>query len=240
MKTKLLTLLLVFTIGSHGISQISENLRFGFKASPHISWISTDDKTISTGSYMGGLTIGTIAEWYLNENYILSSGLGLTFSHGGNLTHKTGGRLMPDSEFSSPIYDSLPDNSKIRYIAQYLEIPFSFRMRSKEFGKFRLTFEAPSITVGIKIKARADIDAPGLEMTTDENINDELNLLNLSYGFGAGTEYTLTENISLLLAIQYKQGFLDVTKDHGVKNNGKFEDSKATIGHFAIKTAVLF
>lgn len=237
---KVYTVVLVLIFQQLGMGQISENLRFGFKTSPHLSWITTDDKSIQTSTYMPGLTLGTIAEIYLSENYILTSGIGLTFAHGGSLIHEKGGRLLPDSELSEMVYDSLPANSKIRYNIQYLEIPFGFRMRSKEFGRFRLTFEAPIITFGIKIKARSAIDAPGLPETEDENINSEVNILNMSYGLAAGTEYTITENISLLLALEYKQGFLDVTKDHGIRSDGSREDSKGTIGHFAIKAGILF
>lgn len=240
MKAKLCTVLLVFGILSKGFGQLSENVRFGFKASPHLSWITTDDKSITTSTYMTGITLGTMAELYLNENYILTSGLGLTFSRGGSLIHDQGGRLFPDSELSEPVYDSLPDGSKLRYNVQYLEIPVGFRMRSKEFGRFRLTFEAPILTFGVKIKARGAIDGPGIPNTEDENINSEVNILDISYGLGAGTEYTVSENISLLIALQYKQGFLDVTKDHGVRRDGSFEDSKGTIGQFALKIGLLF
>lgn len=237
---KLYTVALVFGILTSGFGQISNNLRFGFKASPHVSWITTDVKSIETGNYLTGVTLGTMAELYLSENYMLTSGLGLTFSHGGTLKHAQGGRLFPDSEFSDMIYDSLPANTNVEYKIQYLEIPFGFRMRSQEFGRFRLTFEAPIITFGIKIRGRAAIDAAGLASTEDENINSEIAIFNMSYGLGAGTEYSITENISLLLMVQYQQGFLDVTKDHGVLSDGSFEDSKGTIGHFALKAGLLF
>ncbi|MDX1684362.1 MAG: porin family protein [Saprospiraceae bacterium] len=240
MKAKLCTVFLVFVISGTAFAQISENLRFGFKTVPHVSWISTDDKSVESSNALTGLTLGTIAELYLSENYIITTGLGLTFSHGGSLIHRNGGRLLPDSELSDIIYDSLPDNSKIRYNVQYLEIPVGFRMRSKEFGRFRLTFEAPIITMGVKIKARGAIKADDLPDTEDENINNEVNIFNLSYGFGAGTEYTITENISLLVSVQYKQGILDITKDHGVRNDGKFEDSVGTIGHLALQIGILF
>ena len=240
MKAKLLTTGLLFLIFYTGNGQISENLRFGFKAAPHISWISTDDKSIETSTYQPGVTVGTIAEYYLSENYILTSGLGLTFAHGGSLIHAVGGRLLPDAELSEDIYNDLPDDTKIEYSVQYLEIPLGFRMRSREFGRARLTFEAPILTFGIKIKARAAIEAPGLPYSEDENINPEINLLHMSYGFGIGTEYSLTENISLYLAAVYKQGFLDVTKDHGVRSDGRREDSHGTIGHIALKTGLLF
>jgi hypothetical protein len=62
----------------------------------------------------------------------------------------------------------------------------------------------------------------------------------MSYGFGIGTEYSITENISLYLAAVYKQGFLDITKDHGVRSDGSREDSHGTIGHIALKTGLLF
>ena len=221
-------------------AQISENVRFGFKLSPHVSWMATDVKPISSGATLAGITVGTIGEWYLSENYVLTTGVGITFNQGGTLNHTQGGRLLPEAELSDPIYDSLPGMSDLRYKVRWLEIPFGFRMRTSEFGKWRLTFEAPIISFGIRMRARGDINAPGLPETDDENINPEINLFNMSYGLSAGGEYSLSEHISLLVAIEYRQGFLDITKDHGVQSDGGFEDSRGTSGFVALKTAVLF
>jgi opacity protein-like surface antigen len=49
----------------------------------------------------------------------------------------------------------------------------------------------------------------------------------------AGIEYSLTENISGILGINWKQGFVDVTEDNGV-------DSKITTGTFGLHAGVLF
>lgn len=233
--------LLICLLGMVQLSaQISENIRFGFKLSPHISWMNTDIKPISSGSTLAGITVATMGEYYLNENYVLTTGLGITFNQGGSLNHRDGGRLFPEAELSEMQYDSLPGGSEITYKMRYLEIPFGFRMRTREFGKWRLTFEAPIITFNFKMRARADINAPGLDATEDENINPEINLMNISYGVSAGGEYSLSEDISLLLAIEYRQGFLDVTKDQGVLSNGDIEDSNGTTGFVALKAGILF
>ncbi len=81
MKLNLLHILVILFLGLqvHGQGQISENIRFGFKLAPHISWMGTDTKLISSESLRTGMGVGTIVEWYLNENYVLSSGIGITF-----------------------------------------------------------------------------------------------------------------------------------------------------------------
>lgn len=233
-----LSLSSTFVLQGQGL--ISENIRFGFKLSPHVSWLSTDSKLISNAGNLTGITVGTVAEWYLSENYVLSTGIGITFGQGGTLEHERGGRLLPEADLSSPAYDSLPGGTEIGYSIRFLEIPFAFRMRTREMGKWRLTFEAPVLSIGVKMRARGDIKAPGLENTEDENLNPEINILNLSYGLSAGAEYSLTTDVSILMALEYRQGFLDITKDHGVLDNGDFEDSVGTTGFLALKAAVLF
>ena len=221
-------------------AQLSENIRFGFKISPHVAWMNTDFKNVQGGASRIGWTVGTVAEWYLNENYVVSTGIGITFGQGGTLLHNTGGRLLPEAELSDPIYDTLPSGTRIGYNIRYFELPFAFRMRTREMGRWRLTFEAPVVSFGIRMRARGKINAPGLPLTEDENINPEINLFNLSYGVSAGGEYTISSDVSLLIALEYRQGFLDVTKDHGVLEDGGFEDSVGTTGFLALKTAILF
>jgi len=239
MKQKLILFICLFGMVQLS-AQISENVRFGFKLAPHVSWLTTDVKQISSGSSSVGMTVGTVGEYYLNENYVLTTGIGITFNQGGELNHRDGGRLFPEAELSEVQYDSLPGGSDITYKMRYLEIPFGFRMRTREFGKWRLTFEAPIITFNFKMRARADINGPGIDATEGENINPEMNLLNLSYGVSAGGEYSLSDDISILVAIEYRQGFLDVTKDQGVLSNGDIEDSVGTTGFVALKAGILF
>lgn len=217
-----------------------ERIRFGFQASPGISWLSSDDKLINTSGTNLGIRIGSIVEYYLNENYILTGGLQLHFNQGGQLLHDTGGNLWSESDLSDPSYSNFPDGVKLRYHLQYLEIPFSFRMRTNEFGHWRYFVEAPILQINILTRARGDIEGPGIPMSLSEQIRDEVRLLGISYGFGAGGEYSLTENVSLITGLYYHRVITDVTDDNGRKSTGAAEDSKGTLGAVVVKLGLLF
>ena len=55
-------------------AQISENVRFGFKLSPHVSWMATDVKPISSGATLAGITVGTSWRMVLERKLRLDNG----------------------------------------------------------------------------------------------------------------------------------------------------------------------
>lgn len=217
-----------------------DRYRFGFQTSPVISWMSSSDKLISTSGTNLGLKVGSIVEYYLTENYIITGGLQLHFNQGGQLLHDQGGDLWPGSELSDPAFDQMPDGVKLRYHLQYLEFPFAFRIRTNEMGYWRYFIEAPVLQLGFLTRARGDIEGPSIPLSTDEAIRKEVRLIGLSYGFGAGGEYSLTENLSLVTGLYYHRIFTDVTDDNGRKRTGDAEDSKGTIGSVTVKLGILF
>jgi len=217
-----------------------ENLRFGFQTSPTISWLSSSDKLINTSGTNLGIKVGSIVEYYLTENYIVTGGVQLHFNKGGQLLHDEGGDLWPESDLSDPVFSNFPDGVKLRYHLQYLEFPFGFRARTREFGNWRYFVEAPVLQFGFLTRSRGDIEGPGIPLSTDEYIRDEVRLLALTYGFGVGGEYSMTEDISLVTGLYYHRIFTDVTDDNGRKASGRAEDSKGTIGSVTIRLGVLF
>lgn len=217
-----------------------ERWRFGFQASPSLSWMSANDKLINSSGTNLGIRIGTTAEYYLNENYVLTTGLQLHFNHGGQLLHDEGGDLWPDADLSSDEYSALPNGVKLRYHLQYLEIPISFRMRTNEIGYWRFFAEAPILQLNILTRARGDIEGPSVAMSLGEEIREEVRLLGISYGFGVGGEYSLTEHISLITGLFYHRIFTDVTSDNGRKFSGEAEDSRGTPGAVVLKAGILF
>jgi hypothetical protein len=217
-----------------------DRYRFGFQASPSLSWMSANDKRINSSGTNLGLRIGSIVEYYLDENYLFTGGIQLHLNHGGQLLHDVGGNLWSEADLSSPAYNDFPDGVKLRYHLQYLEFPFSFRMRTREFGFWRFYIEAPILQLNVLVRARGDIEGPGLEMSTGEEIRQEVRLLAISYGFGGGGEYSISESLSLITGIYYHRIITDMTNDNGRKNTGEAEDSKGTGGAIVFKIGVLF
>ncbi len=209
-----------------------DNLRFGFETSPFVSWMRTDNKkTPSDGSKLG-FNLAANSEYSFSERYAIRLGLGLSFGQGGKLQHdEINGfaKLFPDSDLSTPKLDSIVSGTVVRYSLNYLEIPFALKMKTPEYGNIRYFAEVPAFAIGIKTGGKADIGD-----YTDENIKKDIALLSLNWGLGAGVEYSLNNNTSLIGGLYYQAGFTDVTSDDGA------DKSKAVNHRIVLRIGVLF
>lgn len=226
-------------------SNAQEGFRFGFEASPSISWIRTDDNTIEGNGPKGGLRLAVNGEKYFAENYAMTFGLGFAFNQGGTLNHEIGGDLWPTSELSNEILRTLPNDVDLTYGIQYVEMPFGFKMRTNEFGYIKAYAELPRFILGIRTQSRGDISADGSDFDTEkENIKKVVNPLMLSWGLGGGAEYTINENTSIIAGLYFQTSMTDMTKNEGNQNLGggetRKEDSKAKLGSLTLRIGVMF
>lgn len=242
MKKNILFLALIFCLIS--VSSAQENIRFGFQASPSFSWMTTSTSSINpTNGPNLGLKLGMIGEYYFQENYAAVSGIGFHFNAGGTLLHKYGGTYWTESDLPSSL-DTLSNNVKLKYSIQYLEIPFGLKMRTKEFGYLRY-YMTPQITAGFKTQSRGIVDDQGLTGENEEkyNIKREVTGLSLSWGLGAGIEYSISESSSLVAGLLMQFSFIDATKDGGTvfhPDGNKSENSKGLMRSISLQIGIIF
>lgn len=240
-----------------GMAQEGE-FRIGFQMSPRFSWLSTNIGTVTSSGTNLGIHIGTMSEFYFSDNYAVTMGLGLTFNQGGTLKHKFGGNFLPESDLSESRFNEgikpLADGVEIKYKLQYLEIPMSLKLRTREFGYTRFFIEAPMLSWGIRTQARGDINTVGIK-TEKENIREDVSIFVFSWGLGGGLEYFFSEKNSLVGGIFYNRGFNDITTNKGTTamtnpeqdpNNPdddyitSKEDSKAVQNMISVKIGIFF
>lgn len=219
------------------MAQSEANLRFGGQVSPSMSWISSDKPKVLGGGPNLGLKVGAIGEFGFAENYFIAVGLGFGFNQGGKLTFADGGDLLPKSELSNEIPEHLrnnfPTDTKIDYKLNYLEIPVSLKLRTREYGFVRYYAELPIITLGAVTAAKGNIDAANLDVNK-ENIKKDVKRLNAQWGLGGGLEYNFSQTNALVFGAYYHQGFFDITKKNG--NN----DDRAVNHNVTVRVGVLF
>lgn len=220
-----------------------DDIRFGFQLSPSFSWMTANTNRINPSGTNMGLKLGMIGEYYFRDNYAFTTGIGFFFNSGGTLLHEYGGSYWTRSDLG-PSLDTLPDNVKLKYGVQYLEIPVGLKMRTREFGYLRYFLE-PSLFIGLKTQARGNIKGAGVGNEEEKiNIRNEVNNLNLSWGVGAGLEYTLSENTSLVGGLGFQIGFADVTDDNGTVfdpvRGDRRENSKGSINAITLRLGVIF
>ena len=228
-------------------------LRIGFQTSPLISWISNNDNLILKNGGSFGVKLGTTADIYFRDNYSFTTGINLSFHEGGEFQYEIGGSYLPESDLTDPLLQDgdkpMSDGTRIRYSLQYLEIPLGLKIRSKEIGYVRYFVEAPIFNFAFLTRGRGTIQTNGLKYE-QENIYKDLSVVNLFWGFGAGIEYSISENNALVGGIYYQNGLLDFTRDkgHTAIDNPTFnppylrqkEDSRATVNNLVLKIGIIF
>ena len=205
----------------------AQEFRFGLTASPVFDWLRVEgDKSENIGTKVGfqyGLlfdqTIGSV------ERYAFSTGLIINYANSG-ITYS-------DSLLGVPFTTEWDAKT------QYIEIPLTVRLRTNEinyisyYGQF-------GVTPGICIKARGDYSVDGEVVYSDINFRDKDNesgiqyeLFNVSLTLGAGLEYSMAENTSIMAGIFFQNGFANVIDDD-------IEDNSSTLKQFGIRLGVLF
>ncbi len=212
--------------------------KFGFQFSPTFSWMNSDSRTINrNGSVILGAKLGMFGEYYFgnNLNYALASGIGFAFNHSGKLRHDDGGAIWTNSDLSLPGLDTITAGTTLKYNLQYLEIPFSLKLKSNVLygGVLKVYAEIPTIYLGINTQAKGTIEGNTVD-SEKEDIKPDTKLFNLSWGVGGGVEYEVAEKLALVGGLHYQSGFTDVTK------NVDDDKSKATIGVFIIRLGLIF
>jgi len=247
---------LVLSVGAQ-----DENLRFGFQLSPTFSWMNANTRTINSSGTNVGLKMAMIGEFFFRENYAFTTGLGLAFNQGGTLQYERAGCYWPNSDLGladDPVYgcpvllprrDTLSAPSggaKLKYNIQYLEIPLGLKMRTREFGYIRYFLE-PAITLAFNTQATGAAKGPNVGNDIEKiNIRGDVNTFNVSWGIGAGLEYSLTETTALVGGLVFQMGFADVTEDGAPivddesGDLSRTEDSIGKVHNITLKLAVMF
>lgn len=221
--------------------------RFGMQFSPTFSRLTTGDKLIEAAGTNWGAKLGVMAENWFTKNYAITTGLGFSFNQGGRLQngYETG-VFWAKSDLTSPKFDTLPKDTKLRYSSTFVEIPFGLKMRGGSTADSRIQFfaEAPVFTIGFLTKVKGDITGSNGRDTEDENIRESVNGLAISWGLGAGIEYELASRATAVLGIFYQKQMTDFTDNGGTVKTAdgtwKKEGSKGTIGMITLRAGVFF
>jgi len=228
------------------ISGQAQDVRFGFQLSPAFSWMSTNTNKINSSGTNLGLKLGMVGEFYFQENYAVTSGIGFFFNTGGTLLHERRGDFWVNSELPESCREATKNETmtKLKYNLQYVEIPLGLKMRTREFGYIRYFLE-PHVGFGFRTQANGDITARN---STEEcqgiNIQKDVNPLNLFWGLNGGIEYSISESTSLIGGAGLQFGFADASKDDDTifLENGDpaAEKAKGSIRAFVIRLGVMF
>ena len=157
------------------------NFRFGIHASPNISFISTKDEALSNPANVK-FGFGLLAQFNFAENYAISSGINFT-NRGGDL--------------------SVSNDSSGSYSAQFLQIPIRLKMSTREFG-YSTFFASFGGSIDMRLTEEASF-VPELTNRQDSYVS----FFNAMFCIGAGMEYSLGGNTSLVGGIYYNRSLIN-------------------------------
>jgi opacity protein-like surface antigen len=234
MKNLIYFLLLTFTGLSH-----AQSIRYHVILGPSLSWMSTNNNKINSNGSQVAFKTHVQAEYWFTDKYAVTGGIGFSLGQGGQMEYLKGGDIWKDGELSDTIFHNLPANANLGYNINLLEFIFGLKLRTNEFGKYRFYVQAPEFGINLRTKARGSIDAPSIS-AEDEDIRDMIRFFSLSYGFGLGLEYNISQDLTLTGGIRYFQTFTDLTSDNGRYSDGTKEDSKGILSSIDFRIGVIF
>lgn len=190
--------------------------RMGFKASPNLSWMQPKDKHFISEGVAGRFGFGFVADVFFAPNYAIGTGVNV-IRNGGTLSYL-------EEEQTNPASTKYILRRTREYSNQYIEVPFSFKLRTNEIGY--ITYWAQfGFGAGVSIGARGDdtrdylfeqvVDNGNLSWVTseertafDENadLSNSISLFRASMILAAGIEYNLAGSTSVLVGITYNNG----------------------------------
>ena len=226
-------LLVAVLMTVQGFSQDFKKFKFGFKVDPNISWMSPEAADlVSEGVLLRG-SFGVNADIMFSERYALGTGFSI-MGGGGQLSFFDYEDRIGDAGESNFI---VKRNRK--YKLKYVEIPLTLKLRTDEIGYITYWGQF-GLGLGFATKATADdnikffselvedademgnswIDSGSAISTLAKEDEEEMGVdisgemlpIRASLIIGAGIDYSLSGNTSLMFGIAYNNGLTNVFK----------------------------
>jgi len=204
MKKLLIFVLLVNTLGMYA----QKNLRLGVHLDPVITWFSPKNRTIERDGMRPGFTGGLLLEAYFHDNYAFATGLSIGVQ-GGNLTYRDSVSIITgenDRVWVTP-------GTTVAYNLSYITIPVSIKMKTNEIG-YITYFAQLGFTPQINTGSRANSSD---ETLNKDFVSKEINLVNLSFFFGAGIEYGIGGQTAFTAGLFFHNGITDVLSSNNYR-----------------------
>ncbi len=205
---------------------------------------------------------GLITEFILAKNYSILTGVEVNY-FGGSINYKDANRVNYQLNDSTALF-----LSSRAFKQQYITIPLALKLKTNEIG-YMTYFGQIGVDLSFQIKGRANDngilyykvnqDTTAFSIQGSEYGEEDVNIykqtgifgfLRVALNVGAGVEWNIAGNTSLLFALNYNNGFTNFfnkdSKDENklLDNNNhataKTLDQKASSNFVALTVGVLF
>lgn len=204
-------------------SKEEKSFRFGLTISPNVGWMKPDAIGYAKKGAKLGYSYGLMAEFSITDNYLFATGISLpTIS--GSFT-KNVLNYAP-----TPSGDSVRNNAQFDYKLQYVCIPLTLKMKTKDINKMRFYGQfgvEPGFNINQKVNAAAGPNEgitvnPNNSSSEFKDFNDNIGFIRASLVVGGGMEYSLGGSTSLVGGLSFNNGFIDISKEKTLKLTNSF------------------
>ena len=202
---------------------------------PNVSWLKPNNNQIDQGGARLKFGFGIAVDKMFTERYAFGTGLNI-LNTGGELSYLYNGHQKKDGASE----DTEVIGARTRtYNLKYLEIPLTLKLRTNEIGYITYWGQF-GLGLGFNIGAKADDDITflreyqpdnketgdvneaawidtkiGSRLNEDVDIKDDIGIFRTSLIIGAGIEYNLSGDASILVGLVFNNGFNNVLKGNG-------------------------
>jgi len=215
MKRTLIALLLIFSancVFAQGFGK-TYGFKLGLTAYPTVGWLKP--QVGKSNGVSLGFAYGLLADFNFAENYSFSTGLTITTVNGKSTEINT-----PYYTTQIPVAGSAQNPLEIKYKLQYIELPFTLKLRTVKIGEVRW-YGQFGLSNDFNIGAKQDVDVTGGSKYADLKVSDNIKFYRAGLIIGAGGEFNIGGQSSITAGLTFNNGFTDITedKDTSVRNH---------------------
>ena len=188
--------------------------RLGLTASPTIGWVKPEQG--KTNSVSLGFSYGLIGDFNFAPNYSFSTALTITTINGKS----TEVNVPPYYATNTP-GNTVPVAYELKYKLQYVELPLTVKLKTlKEDGK--RWYGQFGLSNAFNISAKQDATQSSGKVGDNQNISDYTKFYRGGLIIGAGGEFDISGNTSILAGLTFNNGFTNITNDQNRDTRNHF------------------
>lgn len=229
MNRKIGLTILILIIVLQSFAQVKP-FRFGVYVAPNIAWLSPDSEGYKADGSVMGFSWGFLADIALTENYFVKTGFSVDYMNS---------KLQFPYQ-SSELADNEIGTMHRKYNLRYLSIPVTIKMRTNQFNKIAY-YGNIGFGTSFNLKAKGQdefIYDAGTVTLEDTDIKDETTFVKGTLIVGAGAEYFLDDDTSLMVELSFNNGLSNILK--GTNTVDPNIKQKAHLYYFQLSVGVMF
>ncbi len=209
--------LILFLFGTLSLQAQHKPFQFGFRGGVNLGWFKTDNEFIKNESAQWGASWGFVADFFLMENYSLSSGFNVLYLNGETKRDGLNIEDEGDIQINGYIY------TKIR--SKYIQIPVIFTMKTNNIKDKIRIYGQIGYGLGILLQSKMDVRIVSYdgELIAESNGQEYegLTATRSSLILGVGVEVPLHKSTYLRTGFTFDNCFIDVIKadELNMRNN---------------------